>query len=248
MVTYPFGITTLDFAGLATKFGWWSMIISPILEPFLYLWSNLLAFPVWLLGCNYDFKTKPTCLVHMTFKYPEGDLYWNKFYRAPTKLGRAPTGWQCYIDFDESINLSKTGGKGKFVESFFGIINEFDLEIDQGRNKMVATPNNFTWVRGKVEIHFVKDKKGQDKGHHVLFFFPFDGLQCINPFFWISFVYIIMAIMVYGQYSFPPIKKSWGATSTMSTYIFKTMPEEVYEKVKSNEFIPEETDETSPLV
>lgn len=224
------------------------MIISPILIPILYLWSNLLAFPVWLLGCNYDFETKPKCLVFNTFEYSEGDLYWNKFYRAPTKIGRSPTGWQCYIDIDKSINLNKTGGKGKFVESFFGIINEFDIEIDQGRNKMVATPNNFTWIRGKIEIYFIKDENGQDKAHHVLFFFPYDGLQLLNPFWWITFVYILMAIQVFGLYSFAGIKKDWGVKSTSRSYLFKPIEEEVYEKVKSNELVPTETDETSPLV
>jgi len=170
MVTYPFGITTLDFSGLATKFGLWSMIISPILEPFLYLWSNLFAFPVWLLGCNYDFKTKPKCLLFNTYEYSEGDLYWNKFYRDQKKLGRAPTGWQCYVDFDGSINLSKTGGKGKLIESFFGIINEFDAEIDRGRNKMIFTP--------KEGSKYTLSRTRTDKTRGTTFYFVSRTMVC----------------------------------------------------------------------
>ena len=250
MFTYPCGVTNLNFAGMAAKFGWLTVIISPILLPFLFIWSNLLAFPVWLLGFNYDFKTEPKCLLLFSFKYDEGDVYWNKFYKNPAVLGHSPSSWQCYLDFDKSIDLKKTGGKGIFIERFFFILNWFDIEIDQNRNKMVCTPNAFTWVRGRVEMHFVKDENGQDKGHHVLFCFPYDGLQRFNPFFWITFVFIGIAIALYNLDAFKEENGIKAAKYNPRSYLSKLMEEKEYERIKSGEFLPDpdEVDETSPLV
>ena len=54
---------------------------------------------------------------------------------------------------------------------------------------------------------------------------------------------------MFGGYSFSDVKKDLSVKSTTCAYLFETM-EEVYEKVKSNELVPnlDEMDETFPFV
>lgn len=179
---------------LARKFGWPSMIISILLLPITFIWSKLLAFPVWL---NYEFTTEPKCMVYNTFRYDNPsysdtnkDLFKNEFYFAPKSVGRWPGGWNCHVDREG----------GKFFESFFGLINCLDIDF-QSENYWVIKPNFWSWlIVSEVQIFFHPD----GKGHSILFYFPLDGPNKYNPFFWATMTYIVMGIKLWSGYSFKP--------------------------------------------
>lgn len=188
-MAFPYG-SSMTNVELAIKFGWPSMIISIILIPITFLWSKLVAFPVWL---NYDYKSKPKCMVYNTFRYSDPgdeDLFRKEFYFSETNLARSPSGWNCHVD--------KEGGF--FFESFFGLINCLDIKFER-EDYWVITPNFWSWlILSEVQILFHPDRKG----HTVLFFFPLNGLNKYNPFTWATIIYITMAITLWGKWSFRP--------------------------------------------
>jgi len=192
-MAFPYG-SSMSNAELAKKFGWPSMIISILLLPITFLWSKLLAFPVWL---NYEHATKPKCMVYNTFRYDNPsyadtnqNLFKNEFYFSPKTVGRWPGGWNCHVD--------RVGGK--FFESFFGLINCLDIDF-QSDDYWVIKPNFWSWlIVSEVQIFFHPD----GKGHSILFYFPLDGPNKYNPFFWATMTYIVMGIKLWSGYSFKP--------------------------------------------
>mmetsp|Transcript_20780 Transcript_20780/g.51532 ORF Transcript_20780/g.51532 Transcript_20780/m.51532 type:complete len:357 (-) Transcript_20780:288-1358(-) len=162
-MAWPWG-GKITHAELATKFGWGSVIISTILFPLLFLWSRLLAFPIWLdwlgwylgeyLGekLGYEWlkgfkwlKSKPKFVTgnELYYRPKEGhsdndndDLFKKKFYEVAERVPEYPSGWNCHIDRDG----------GKFFESFFGLINCLDCEMKDDNGKC-----------------YLKDKDSHDK-------------------------------------------------------------------------------------
>ena len=192
-MAFPYG-SSMTNTELATKFGWPSMILSILLLPITFVWSKLLAFPVWL---DYKYETKPKCMVYNTFRYEDHEnLFKNEFYFSKTNVARCPSGWNCHVD--------KEGGI--FFESFFGIINCLDIKFESD-NVWVITPNFWSWlILSEVQIYFHPD----NKGHSILFYFPLDGLNKYNPFFWATMTYIVMGIKLWSKWSFKPFMEDHG--------------------------------------
>jgi len=182
----------MTHAELAKKFGWPSVIISILLLPFCLLWSRLLAFPVWL-------KSEPKYTVENIILYPnDEDLFRKDFYYSETSVTTFISGWNCHID-------AKEGGKGKFFESFWGIIN--CLDIDDKGDTMIITRNSMSWLSlNEVFVEFAKTKVSCH-GHRVRFFFPLDGPNMYNPFTWATMAFIMSGMTWFSKVSFKDFKR-----------------------------------------
>ena len=231
-MAWPYG-GNLTHAELAQKFGWPSVIISILTLPAFFLFSRLLAFPVFL--CR---KWKPVTLkdvityspqldkrqdVHWKYflknriryvpregsEIDNRDLFRNKVYFSlENELLKVPTGWNCYID--------KEGGK--FFESFWGIINCLDY-VDEDPNDVgfEVRPNHLSWLIALVFVEFQHDPTHE---HTVRFFFPLGGWNAYNPFAWLTMLYVATALTCYGKYSFVPFKEHYNVKTTSDYKIF----------------------------
>ena len=88
-MAFPYG-GSLTHTQLAAKFGWFSVIISILLLPFLLLWIKLLAFPVWI---SWIFPSGPFYMIKNILVFPGNeDVMRKKIYTAPTSICRTPPG------------------------------------------------------------------------------------------------------------------------------------------------------------
>lgn len=209
-MAFPYG-GSMTHAELAEKFGWPSVILSILLLPFSLLWSRIIAFPVWL---NYFFESKPKYTIENILTYPckHNDLFRKKFYESPQKKTTGlVSGWNCHVDEEG----------GKFFESFFGIINCLDIEVNEER--FVITPNSLSWLSlSKVFVEFDEGPRGT-YGHRVRFYFPLDGPNFYNPFTWGTIAFTAVAMTWFSKRSFKEFKEKYDV-KTKSAY-FPAEPE-----------------------
>ena len=215
-MAFPYG-GSMTHAELAKKFGWPSVIISIILIPLTWLFSRLLAFPVF-------FCTKWKFTLENTIKYGEGheDVFREKVYETPERVTRSPSGWDCHVDAEG----------GTFFEKFWGIINCLDIEVKD--NRFIINPNSYSWLMAKVFVEFPEKPNHE---HRIRFYFPLNGLNKFNPFAWLTMAYVVTALTWYGKYSFEPFKEAHGLV-TESVYF---PPELEAEKLRKDGSLPYET-------
>jgi len=192
---------------LAGKFGWTSVIVSIILTPFLLLWSNLLAYPKWLMwligvDANECFEDD-SFFTGFRIEYEGQTNAWcRELYTNDKNPGRSLVGWNVYADDDG----------GKFFESFFGIIQTLDLEeieTDDNRKIWILTPNEWSWFPAKVTIDFYDDDE-----HSVVIRIPVKGINMYNPFFLMTKWFVLASLYVAKVWGYKDFKKDLGASSS----------------------------------
>lgn len=193
---FPYG-GKATYSDLAGKFGWPTVIISPLLLPFTFLFTNLLAYPFFIPR-----KYKYTSLQHAW--YLEGEDLWRQkaYFNKESEFGFFP-GWSCYID--------KEGGK--FYESIWGFMNCLDAEIHDDHINLV--PNKFSWVIGKIWAEF---PPAPVKGHRIRFYFGNGGINWYNPFCWCNIMFCLTALTMLNLRGLPAFKSKYPMRNAAVNY------------------------------
>jgi len=199
---FPYG-GKATYSDLAKKFGWPTVIISPFLLPFTFLFTNVLAYPFFIARKWKYFQRQYSW-------YLEGgeDIWRQKMYLNKENLmgcGCIP-GWNCYVD--------KEGGK--FYESIWGLMNCLDATVNE--DSVTFTPNSFSWVITKVFAEFPKPPV---TGHRIRFYFAIDGINQYNPFAWMNVMFCFTGIIWMGKYGVPKFKAIYPVETEQ-----KAFPEE----------------------
>lgn len=170
---FPYG-GKATYSDLAGKFGWPTVIISPLLLPFTFLFTHLLAYPFFLPRA-YAYTSRQYAW------YLEGNEdVWRQqqYFNKKNEFGFFP-GWNCYVDEEG----------GRFYETIWGIMNCLDATTKS--NCIIFTPNKFSWVIGKIFAEFPSPPV---KGHRIRFYFGNGGLNWYNPFAWLNIGFCLTAL------------------------------------------------------
>jgi len=195
---FPYG-GKATYSDLASKFGWPTVIISPILLPFTFLLTNLLLNPFFI----------PKAWKYASRQYAwyleGGDDIWRQkqYFNKKNECGSF-TGWNCYID--------KEGGK--LYESIWGFMNCLDADIKH--DCVIMTPNAWTWIVAKVYAEF--DPNTPCKGHRIRFYFGLGGLNQYNPFCWASVVFALSSLTLFGKRGRPVFRSKFPMRSTADNF------------------------------
>jgi hypothetical protein len=184
---FPYG-GKATYSDLAGKFGWPTVIISPLLLPITFVLTNVFCYPFFFpRKWNYTSKQHAWYL-------EDGVEVWRQkmYYNKKCEVGSF-AGWQCYVD--------KEGGK--FYESIWGLMNCLDADIYD--DYLVFKPNMFSWVIGIIYCEMPKDKKG----HRIRFYFGNGGINYYNPFAWGSIMFCIAAISLMNVRGLPKFKAKY---------------------------------------
>ena len=194
-MAFPWG-GSVTHKELADKFGWFSVIISAILLPFLLVWSKLLAFPKWMVG---PLKNGPFYTMKYNISYPENENAFKKHvYDGPVKTSRdwVPAGWTSLMDYEG----------GKFFECFWGLLQVADIDFNEDR--IIISSNFLTWL--DVSNVFIEFPKPPVFEHQVRFYFPIMGLNLINPFNWVTSAWAVTSVIWFEKVSNKKFAKENG--------------------------------------
>lgn len=184
---FPYG-GKATYSDLAEKFGWTSVIISPLLLPFTFVLTHLLCYP-FFFPRKWAYTTKQHAW------YLEGEDVWRQkmYFNKKNEFGCCH-GWNCYVD--------KEGGK--FYETIWGLINCLDATIKE--DCVIFTPSALTWV---VAVIYFEHPTPPITGHRIRFYFGNGGINRYNPFAWASIVLGLTALSLAGARGLPTFKEKY---------------------------------------
>jgi len=154
-----------SWSELAQRFGWHSVILSVLAQPFWFVFHHIVGFPCFLRPCN-------GCLIsRVHYDYPgQKDMGKKRFYQAEvgstSKFQCLPAGFRVHVDLEG----------GKWFESFWGFIQKFDLQQVHD-DRWLLTTNWTSIFPARICIDFQPD----GFGHDVTFILPYKGVFMFWP-------------------------------------------------------------------
>ena len=202
---FPYG-GNATYSDLAGKFGWPTVILSPLLLPFTFILTNLFCYPFF-----FPRKWSYTSRQYAWYLEDGVDVWRQKqYFNKKNEFGFFP-GWNCYVDQEG----------GKFYESIWGLLNCLDAKITD--DYIMFTPNMFSWVIGVIYAEFPEDKKG----HRIRFYFGNGGINWYNPFAWCSIMFCITAISLMNVRGLATFKSKYPMRNTSENFPADENPDDL---------------------